>query len=815
MGRGSTLNVLNKTLGNQTGIICLHSSLAYINQSGERNVYDILAWLRQISLNGWTVALPSFTFSFCKEKKINLQKSPSEAGVLADLVLNHLDSALRTPDPIYSHVVIGPRAAEPCKLEPKSALGQNSIFEWFEKNNAQIIMLGCGWDYCTFFHRFEETMQVDYRNYKSFEGELDDGYRKKPIHRLMFVRDIDLNPINDFSPAVAELEANNLISRTKFWDGEIETAYANDIQFACEKLLRKDPMTFVKNAAEVRKRQRDKKEREKQDPIVFSVISHQNVGLIENEFEVWLEKAMPDRSFSCFSIPFGQASSFLFDKTNTFWQSPPKIRVCIDSLEAIAGADWLNPVIAAKSVKDFYEIVRLYHDTVGGWTILNSFTLTQAMINPSQHHVAIETLKVANETLFEIFSGAKQIVWVNPAIEYANFPHEVFDRRLLAIGKFPFSQVFSSSIAKKWAGLSTSILGKSTRLVILDLDNTIWSGVIGEDGLAGIKIGGDYPGNVFKELQEFFLELHNSGITLAICSKNDEDLALQAFDELPEMVLKRKHFASWRINWRPKWQNIQEICDELNLGLQSALFVDDNPVEREKAQLNLPDLKVADMPADPIDYLSELRTNLYLNIASISNEDLSRSRNFAAQKERESSLKRALNLEDYYKSLKTKVYINPLNDGNAQRAEQLCNKTNQFNTTTKRFDQKDLFLLLEKGHDVAVIGLEDRFSSFENIGVIILNGDGTNLNIELFLLSCRVLGRGMETSIPIWASGRAKDLDYSTIIGKIVDSDRNTPARDIYQRSGFTEFGPNLWKKEAGCCTQPEWIELIDNYKRN
>ena len=250
------------------------------------------------------------------------------------------------------------------------------------------------------------------------------------------------------------------------------------------------------------------------------------------------------------------------------------------------------------------------------------------------------------------------------------------------------------------------------------------------------------------------MELHNSGIALAICSKNDEDLALQAFDKLPEMVLRREHFAAWRINWRSKWQNIQEICDELNLGLQSALFIDDNAVEREKAQLNLPDLKVANLPSDPINYLTELRSNLYLNIASISNEDLSRAQNFAAQKEREKSFKNSMNLEDYYKSLQTKVYINPLNEGNAQRAEQLCNKTNQFNTTTQRYDQKGLFRLLDDGHDVAVIGLEDRFSNFENIGLVVLKGDGNNLNIEVFLLSCRVLGRGMEISIPIWASSR-------------------------------------------------------------
>ena len=240
--------------------------------------------------------------------------------------------------------------------------------------------------------------------------------------------------------------------------------------------------------------------------------------------------------------------------------------------------------------------------------------------------------------------------------------------------------------SKRWAGLSTSILGKSARLLIIDLDNTLWGGVIGEDGLAGIKIGGDYPGNIFKELQKFFLELHNSGIALAICSKNDEDLALQAFDKLPEMVLRREHFAAWRINWRSKWQNIQEICDELNLGLQSALFIDDNAVEREKAQLNLPDLKVANLPSDPINYLTELRSNLYLNIASISNEDLSRAQNFAAQKEREKSFKNSMNLEDYYKSLQTKVYINPLNEGNAQKSRTIMqqNEPIQHNNTTLR-----------------------------------------------------------------------------------------------------------------------------------
>jgi FkbH-like protein len=364
----------------------------------------------------------------------------------------------------------------------------------------------------------------------------------------------------------------------------------------------------------------------------------------------------------------------------------------------------------------------------------------------------------------------------------------------------------------RWAALTLAMLGKTARVIVVDLDNTLWGGILGEDGLTGIKIGGDYPGNAFTAFQRALKSLRQRGVVLAINSKNDEDLVLRAIDELPSMILHSDDFSARRVNWRPKWQNIREIAAELNIGTDSVLFIDDNPVERETVRRNLPDVKILEMPSDPALFAGALMSSPYLTAVSITAEDRGRADDFRARKQRQVELRQSESLEDYYASMRMVLHFSPLNDGNAQRAAQLCQKTNQFNTTTHRHDLLSLKKLVTSGADVVVIGLEDRLTPKENIGLIILlPQDDTAGIIDLYLLSCRVLGRGIETAVTRWAIGRAARRGWTTLRAEIIDSERNTPVRAVYADSGFDATGAGLWTISTDPRPAlPSWLTIND-----
>jgi FkbH-like protein len=383
------------------------------------------------------------------------------------------------------------------------------------------------------------------------------------------------------------------------------------------------------------------------------------------------------------------------------------------------------------------------------------------------------------------------------------------------VGRIPFSEPFSRVVARRWSGLILAILGKTARAVVVDLDNTLWGGVLGEDGIAGVQLGGDFPGNAYMAFQRVLKSVTGRGIALAVCSKNDEDLALQAIDRLPAMQIRSGDIVAHRINWRPKWENIREIAAELNLGLESLLFIDDNPAERAAARRNLPGLRVLELPEDPAFYAEALSASPWLEVAAITAEDRKRVQSYRARREMEQQRTQAASLEDFYESLQMKLYLQPLSDGNAARAAQLCMKTNQFNTTTRRYDQRELRKIVDDGDDVVVVGLQDRYSELENIGLIILRAEGANGRegmVDSYLLSCRILGRGIETAVLHWALQRAAARNWSSVRGMIIETERNTPVRSIFRDAGF-ESGvrPGEWVARTDTPPRlPPWLTVVD-----
>lgn len=808
------LAALTEVLPDEPGIVVLHSSFTRLVPPPGFSPWDAIFAIKSLQQSGWTVALPAFTFTFCTTGQFQLRDSRSETGIFSDWVLEHLPDALRTSHPIYSFAVIGPKAEMIAECPSATTFGDDSPFGLFERENARLVMLGCSWDSCTQIHRYEELARVPYRYFKEFTGTSESQLGCSEVSARMFVRDLELDPQVATSHIMPQLRKEGFIASRQLFKGIVEAVDAADLADESARTLRENPLHLLKNAEHVTAAVSARKESQSQPSLRLVVLGRFNLHSLERAWEKNLAELLPERHADFYSLPYGQLHGEILNPSSQLSEFNADIRVFCDRWEDLTPSRDRDALVSA--VKEYAELIASLHATSGGWTIVHKF----AVLAPSRQTAT--TQRVANivaelnELLDEQLSHLEQVIWVDLAAEAASYSGAALDPRLWYLGRFVFSEGFCEHLARVWSGLTLATLGKTSRLVIVDLDNTLWGGVLGEDGLEGIRIGGDYPGNAFTDFQSEIKALTKRGIAVAIASKNDEDLALKALNELPSMILRLEDISSWRINWHPKYQNIKEITEELNLGLGSVLFIDDNPIEREQVRLNLPEVKVLDLPNDPAHYAAALADSPFLAAASAATaEDLQRVQSFKNLKEFKSLANDAANFHKYLASLDIKIHFQRLNTGNSQRAAQLCQKTNQFNTTTKRYNVQDLQQLEKDGSDVIVIGMEDKMSAFENIGLLILTpiNDSSGI-IDLFLLSCRVLGRGLEKAVPCWAVQRAASRGWATLLAEIIETERNTPVRSVFSDAGYHSSGSGRWVANTDdVFLPPAWIESFDACK--
>jgi FkbH-like protein len=353
------------------------------------------------------------------------------------------------------------------------------------------------------------------------------------------------------------------------------------------------------------------------------------------------------------------------------------------------------------------------------------------------------------------------------------------------LGRVPFSNELGQVLARRVLGYLLALRGHTTRVLVLDLDNTLWGGVLGEDGREGLKLGGAYPGSAFQEFQRTLRALARRGVALAVASKNDEDLALDMLANHPEMILRPEDISLCRIGWQEKSESIADLLAELSLGRASCMFLDDSPVEREKVRRALPGVVVPDMPVDPSEYATWLLSSPYLECIALTSSDLQRTERYKARSVVNALRLESSNIDDFYRDLDMHVRFERLGLDNRARVLQLLVKTNQFNATTRRHDAPALDALCQRGAEVYAIGTSDRYSGYELMGVLILEPRGDHLHVDSFLLSCRVLGRTLETAALGFACDRARAFGADVLTAEIVETPRNTPVRNTYCRHGF------------------------------
>jgi FkbH-like protein len=368
-------------------------------------------------------------------------------------------------------------------------------------------------------------------------------------------------------------------------------------------------------------------------------------------------------------------------------------------------------------------------------------------------------------------------------------------------------------LAQEWLRFIHPLAGKVCKALVMDLDNTLWGGVIGEDGLAGIQVGLDYPGAAYAAVQRVILDLYQRGIILAVCSKNNPADAMEALEHHPEMLLRPHHFASMRINWQDKAQNLREIAAELNIGIEALAFLDDNPAERHWVRSELPEVTVIDLPNDPMDYSQALRDAPVFERLSLSAEDRERGRYYAEQRQRTELESSAVSLEDFYRSLQMEVEIASVTPQTLNRTAQLTQKTNQFNLTTRRYTEQQLTEMTASPEwQVRSLRVRDRFGDNGLVGVAITHCIGEVCEIDTLLLSCRVIGRTVETALLANLAQEARNQGMLSLQGWYLPTKKNVPAKDVYRSHGFKLIKEvdqdTLWEFDlsTGRINCPEWL---------
>jgi len=370
------------------------------------------------------------------------------------------------------------------------------------------------------------------------------------------------------------------------------------------------------------------------------------------------------------------------------------------------------------------------------------------------------------------------------------------DARLQALARQPWSVAAQIAIARDLGRTLRAAFFSPSKCLVVDADDTLWGGILGEEGTGGIALGNEYPGNVFQGFQAYLRILKERGVLLALVSKNEEAEVLAVLEKHADCVLRSVDFAARRINWREKSVNLREIAAELNLGLEALVFFDDNPFEREEVRQALPAVTVLEMPADPLRYIETIENSGVFDQLTFSAEDQQRAGLYQQQLARVEASQAAATPEEFLTGLQMVATIGRVGPDTLPRVAQLLAKTNQFNLTTRRHTAGQIAEMIGAGAIALWLRLADRFGDHGLVGAAIARPAGRAWMIDTFLLSCRVIGRGAETALLSQLAACVRSCSGDEMMGEYLPTSKNAVVADFYPQHGFTLERENLWRKK-------------------
>ncbi|MCD7738781.1 MAG: HAD-IIIC family phosphatase [Lachnospiraceae bacterium] len=363
-----------------------------------------------------------------------------------------------------------------------------------------------------------------------------------------------------------------------------------------------------------------------------------------------------------------------------------------------------------------------------------------------------------------------------------------YSEKMWYMSSMPYSKEGLETICDMITDLMSCAFDTRKKIIALDMDNTLWGGVVGEDGLEGIELSNHKEGQRYYDFQRQLLEMNKRGVLLTLVSKNNPEDVRKVFEEHPSMLLKEKQFVSPKINWNQKSSNLKEIEAELNLTESSFIFIDDNPAEREEVRAKCPEMEIPEFPADTTQ-LVEFAEKLYieqLRPLRVLKEDLDKTQMYQSEELRKKEAAGSLNLGDYLAKLEMRADIHRMQDGEIDRVVQLCNKTNQFNVTSKRYSRNEICEIVSHSqNEIYVAYLSDKYGESGLTAVVILIGKKEEKRIDTFLMSCRVMGRKLENVI-MNELIRHYCSETPVFTASYIPTSKNLPVKDLFERLGFS-----------------------------
>lgn len=521
----------------------------------------------------------------------------------------------------------------------------------------------------------------------------------------------------------------------------------------------------------------------------ITVISDYNIENLVALFNN--DKGLP--ACEVISSPYGQVQQSLMSNSEEIWRKKTSLAIIWTCLETVSPSFKLLTMNSSVTLESIENDLKEFCDLIIDSSKKTNNLFIPFWINVFSHRrvgpydfipgTGISgTIQYANNFVRNYLRDYKNIFFFNTDLWAIDDRYDLKSQKLWYMSKTLYSKQTFVRAINDFKSTIRTLKGETRKLLILDLDNTLWGGIVGDDGLENLNLGGHSPvGEAFSEFQKSILALKNKGILLAICSKNDEKIALDAIENNQEMILKKNDFSSWQINWDDKAKNIQKITQDLNLGLQSVVFLDDSPFERGIVREMLPEVFVPEMPENPYDYRKFLSELDCFDVVNISDEDRARSDSFKLERERKKINDESDSFETWINKLELKVNIENLNENNIKRASQLLNKTNQMNLKTRRLSENELTSWESKeGNHFWCFNVRDRFGEYGLTGLFGVTIQDQSALVTDFVLSCRVMGRGVENAMLDYIFNQIK-CDFPEVISVIFNYEKTKKNRPMFE----------------------------------
>jgi FkbH-like protein len=513
-------------------------------------------------------------------------------------------------------------------------------------------------------------------------------------------------------------------------------------------------------------------------------------------------------NFDIQSYCYSEIDAQIYSENSDLYQFDPDIVLLIpgsaDTLDAFYGLDTAQRALFADQqltqLENIWRLVLTHSRARVIQTNLCEFSdNAYGNLGGSIEHALIFQLRKLNYLLAGRI-GATPGVYLNDVslMQASIGRNQWLDVRFQTSFDMDFNTEFVSLFAHNTLKIVSALSGQFTKCIILDLDNTLWGGVIGDDGIEGIEIGGHGLGKAYQKFQKWLLELKKRGILLAVCSKNTESIAREAFEQHPEMILKLEDFAIFVANWENKADNIRYIQEVLNIGFNSMVFVDDNPVERAAVSLDIDGITVPNLPEDPFEYLGYLQGLNLFESASFSDEDTKRVEYYQTEAIRDGHKVQCRNHDEFLQSLEMESEYGPFTAINISRIAQLTQRSNQFNFRTVRYSDSDIRRIADADNYLTrYFRLRDKFGDSGIVGLVILEKRESTLFIDTWIMSCRVLKRGLEAFMLTEMLNLAQCHQKTALVGEYLPTQKNVLVKDLFAEFGF-KYADNVWSIDAG-----------------